>query len=201
MDTIEMTIEKIKKGECSKDRLYEQLAKFIEIQQRKALVYTKDHVIETGELLSLIWLGIEKAAASYSADKGCLFLTWAASCIKFCILDELKRLKPNRYSLDDSVDGAEELTVLETVNDPAAEEDFLAAENKIDGKSAMAALKSLSEEEQKIITLCCIKNVPLSAAAREMNITVSRARHLKIQALSKLKKIITQNGAKRSCII
>ncbi len=191
MNNLETLIEKIKDGREEKDVLYNALSDFINGQQIKYIPFIKGSTIEKGDLLSLIWLGIEKAVETYTPEKDACFLTWATNCVKFCILIEIQKHKRRHFSLDVPMDEDSETFLIDMVSDPSALDAFSLAEDKTDGKKALSALKKLPKEQQQIMILCGIKNMPLSQAAKELNISVSQAKHLRFLALIKLKNMLT----------
>lgn len=190
MNNLEILIEKIRNGDEKKETLYSALADFIKAQQMRYTSFVSGCAIERGDLLSLIWLGIEKAIESYDSKKDAGFLTWATTCVRFCILTEIKKNKVNYFSLDVPTDEYGEISLLDTVEDPSAQEAFSLAEDKSDGKKALSALKTLPKDQQQIMILCGIKNKTLSQAAKELNITVTHAKHLRFLAVMKLKSIL-----------
>ncbi|MBR2915973.1 MAG: sigma-70 family RNA polymerase sigma factor [Clostridia bacterium] len=192
MESIENIIEKIKTGEETKETLYKKIENFLEIQEKKYLSFVKSPSLDKGEIPSLIWLGIESAISSYDKGRNCKFLTWADRSIRYTFLEEIKKQKNREISLD-ILSGSEEdgLPLLETIPDPASLDAFSERETALDGRKALSALKTLSQDEQKIINLCCIKNIPLAKCARGMGITESKARSLKLSALRKLKEKLT----------
>ena len=191
MNTLETLIEKIKTGNEEKENLYTALSDFIKGQEMRYTPFIKGSSIEKGDLLSLIWLGIEKAMETYDKQKDACFLTWATNCVRFSVLAEINRQKRRCFSLDANADEDGETTFLDTVSDPSALDAFSLAEDKTDGKKALLALKTLPKEQQQIMILCGIKNKPLSQAAKELNITIARAKHLRFLALMKLKSMLT----------
>ena len=189
MESIENIVEKIKSGEEKKETLYKEIENFLLFQEKKYLPHAKNSVLDTGEIPSLIWLGVENAIASYEESRNCKFLTWADRSIRYIFLEEFKKQNTREVSFE-ALSGSEEegLPFSETIPDPASFEAFSEKETALDGKKALDALKTLPEAEQKIINLCCIKNIPLAKCARGMGITESRARSLKLSALKKLKE-------------
>ena len=189
MTTIEETVEKIRLGEESKEVLYDKIINFIKCQEKKFSGYTKDKILEKGDISSLVWLGIEKAIVSYNPETEAKFLSWARVCIKYMIMNEFKAQKTEEVSLDLPVlegEGA----ISEIIPDDESFEEFQKAERKIDGRRALDALKTLPEEERKVVTLSCIKNIPLARVARGMGISVGHARSVKLSALRKLREMI-----------
>ncbi|MBQ2890089.1 MAG: sigma-70 family RNA polymerase sigma factor [Clostridia bacterium] len=189
MKSIENIVEKIKSGEEKKETLYKEIENFLLFQEKKYIPHAKNSVLDIGEIPSLVWLGVENAIASYEGDRNCKFLTWADRSIRYIFLEEFKKQNTREVSFE-ALSGSEEdgLSFSETIADPASFEAFSEKETALDGKKALDALKTLSEAEQKIITLCCIKNIPLAKCARGMGITESKARSLKLSALRKLKE-------------
>ena len=98
--------------------------------------------------------------------------------------------KRRYFSLDTPTDESGETFLIDTVSDPASFYAFSAAEDKADGEKALRALKTLPKEQQQVMILCAIKNMPLSRAAKELNISVSHAKHLKFLAVTKLKNML-----------
>lgn len=190
MNNLETIVENIKTKNETKETLYTAMRDFLDFQEKKYLSYAKSGVIDKGELPTLIWLGVERAISTYHAQKNCKFLTWAGVCIKFTVLNEYKKQKNSEISLDMCLDEETELSLAELIPDPKSSEKFENAESALDGEKAMKALKKLSPQEQQVITLTCIKNISLAACAREMNISVGRARSLRLTALKKLKGMI-----------
>lgn len=190
MNKVEESVEKFKSKEISREELYEALADFIALQQKACLTYTKGGTIEQGELLSLIWLGIEEAAMSFKPEKGCAFLTWATNCIRYRILTEIKRLTYRHVSLDATFDESQALSLSETVDDPSAEEDFKAADDKALAKTALSKLKTLKNPQKELIYLTCVRDMPLQSAAKKLNLSVTRARRIQISGLCELQKAL-----------
>lgn len=192
MKNIEKIVEKIKLGEESRETLYQEIENFLSFQEKKYLPHAKSSVLDPGEIPSLVWLGIENAITSFEKGRNCQFLTWADRCIRYIFLEEFKKQSTCEVSFETLSGGEEEgLPFSETIPDPTSFEAFSEKETALDGKKAFDALKTLPEMEQKIITLCCIKNIPLAKCARGMGITESKARSLKLSALRKLKDMLS----------
>ncbi len=186
MMELEKLINNIKNGTESKEVLYEYLTDFINIQKKVNLKYTRDNLIDPQELLTFIWLGIETAIKTYSVNKNCRFLTWASSCIRFCILSERQKAGFSYISLNAPIDEENQLSAIDTICDPLAEEAFGLIDNQ-DNNAVLSAFKSLPKTEKEIIERCCLKGNPLSKVAKELNISSTQARTLKIRALRMLK--------------
>ncbi len=190
MNLVEENVRRLQDKNANKNEIYKELEDFIEMQRKLNMKYVTMGQINEGELLGLIWLGIEKAAKSYKEAKGCGFLTWISKCITFSILSGLNKGNKNIISLDAEGMGYEKLSIADTVCDSEAYEAFLIADEKNDGKTAMEALEKLPRLEKEIIELCCIHQIPVAKAAEKFDISVNQARNLKIRGLSKLRKIL-----------
>ncbi len=190
MKSIEATVEEIRSGKKSKKDLYKALEDFIDLQAKVNFKYTKSGTLSQGDLLSVIWLGIEEAIKTYRPDKGCSFLTWASRCIRFLVLAELKKLKSADISLDSALGDFEDLQLENVLADPMAEEEFSKTDTKICGTRAMAVLNSLPRLEKDVIILCCIKGKPISYAAKQFNVSPSAARLARNRGLSAIRKKI-----------
>lgn len=187
---VEEIVEKIRLGKESKEVLYTNIKPFLDFQEKKYSVYINGKDLEYGDLKTLVWMGVERAIETFCSEKNYKFLTWASSCIKFIFINEYKKTKSREVPFDVISDGGEEMSMEEVIADSAALMAFENAETKIDGKKAMLALKDLSEDERRVVTLVCIKNIPLARVARGMKITEGRARTIKLSALKKLKNAI-----------
>ncbi len=189
MEDLKRLIEKIKKGEETKETLYNLIRDFLKIEERKYIAYVKGRALDFGELPALTWLGVEKAIETFDSKRDCSFLTWASRCIKYTVLAEVKTQK-NREIPYDTVLGDDEngLSLSETIEDPSAFEKFSQLETSLDGKKALDAFKLLSPLEKKIVYLTCIKDMPLAKCARGIGITASRARCIRLSALRKMKE-------------
>ena len=187
---VEEIVEKIRLGKESKEVLYTNIKPFLDFQEKKYSVYINGKDLEYGDLKTLVWMGVERAIETFCPEKNYKFLTWAHSCIKYVFINEYKKMKSREVPFDVVSDGGEEMSMEEVISDSAAFMAFENAETKIDGRKAMLALKDLSEDERRVVTLVCIKNIPLARVARGMKITEGRARTIKLSALKKLKNAI-----------
>ena len=188
--TLENMIEKIQKGEDLKNELYERTENFLSLQIKSFNEYAFAKGVERDELLSSAWIGMERAIKTYDASSGFKFLTWAGVCIKSQLMHELKQSGRNFVSLDEFVDDGQELCRYETTPDPQAEEDFLLAEKDLDSGITDKMLKRLEKSQWEIINLCFIKGVSLKGAAKEMGISMSRAKTLRLTALRSLRNMM-----------
>ncbi len=191
MTNVEELVEKIKSGKESKEVLYNAIKPFLDYQEKKYKGYVYGGSFEYNEIKSIIWLGVERAIETYHSDKNCKFLTWASSCIKYIFINGHNKTKGRETPINIIADSGEELSLEEIVEDESALDSFDDAETKIDAKKAIKALKSLPEEERKIIILTYIKNIPPTKIAEGMGISKGRARTLRLSALKKLKKAIS----------
>lgn len=192
MTNVEELVGKIKSGKESKEVLYNAIKPFLDFQEKKYRGYVSGGCFEVSEVKSIVWLGIEYAIESYHSDKNCKFLTWASSCIKYLFINEYNKTKSREIPINTIGDSGEELSLEEMVEDESATDSFDDAETKIDAKKAIKALKTLPEEERKIIIMTYIKDIPLAKAARGMGISPGRARTLRLTALKKLKAMLLQ---------
>ena len=192
MINIEEIVERIRKGEESKEILYRNIKPFLDFQEKKYSIYINGKDLEYGDLKTLVWMGVERAIETYCREKNYKFLTWAASCIKYVFINEYNKTKNREVPFDVVADGGEEMSMEEIVSDSTALTAFENAETKIDGRKAMLALKDLSEDERKAVISLCIKNIPLAKVARGMKMTEGRVRTLKLSALKKLRNAILQ---------
>ena len=188
--TLENIIEKIQKGENLKNELYERTEIFLNMQIGKFSEYAFAKGVERSELLSVAWLGMERAIQTYDLGSGCKFLTWAGVCIKSQLMHELKKYGNSCISLDEFVDDGQELRRHETTPDPQAEEDFLFAEAAIDDSITKKALKRLEKSQLEIVYLCFIKGVSLKGAAKKMGISLGRAKSLRLAAMRSLRNMM-----------
>lgn len=194
MDSIERLVEKIRNNEAKKDELFERLRGFL--FQQIGLCGAKAMGYDEGELLSLAWFGVERAISTYSPQKNCRFITWAAICIKYEILSGIKKTNPALVSLDECIDESGELCRHETVEDESAQDDFSHLESKLDGDAAMAALEKLSPIKQAVVRLCCIEDASLKGAAIALGISVGRARSIRLSALRDLQNILCKEKSR-----
>ena len=191
-DNVEEIVEKIREGEESKETLYKNIKPFLDFQEKKYSIYINGKDLEYGDLKTLVWMGVERAIETFCPEKNYKFITWASSCIKYVFMNEYKKTKNREVTFDVVSDEGEEMSMEEVICDSSAQMEFENAETKIDGRKAMLALKELSEAERRVVVLSCIKNIPLARVARGMNITVGRARTLKLSGLKKLKNAISR---------
>ena len=192
MTNIEEIVELIRSGECNKDTLYKKIKPFLDFQENKYKGFISGGSFECGDIKSLVWLGVEYAIETFHKEKNCKFLTWASTCIKYIFMNEHKKTQNREIPFDILTESGEELSMEEMIADDSALDSFNKIETKIDGKRAIIALKSLTEEERKIIIMTCIKDIPLAKTARGMGISPSRARTLRLTALQKLKTMLLQ---------
>ncbi len=191
MGEIEKIIKKIQEGALDKNDLYEYVKDFIDLQRKINLKYTRMNTLSEGELLGLIWLGIEYAVKTYRFDKNCGFLTWASYCVNYCIARDFSRLRFTGVSLDALIDNSLNINIEETISDPTAEEAFVNSDIKSCGQLAMETLKKLPAIEQEIITLCCINNFSVASVAKRLNMSATAVRRLRNTGLAKLNKLLT----------
>lgn len=192
MNNIEQAVKQVTEGKLTKDELYIILEDFIVNQQVLYKKYITPTLLEKGEVLSLIWLGIERAMATYASKKNCSFTTWASNCIKYHILKEINRRLKRETSLDSEICQTD-VSILETIQDLDASSAFEKTEESIDGKKIIDALKILSKTDQKIVILSAIKNVPIAAIAKMLNLSDGNVRNRRFAALKKLRAILKKS--------
>ncbi len=189
MSSVEETVIKIQNGESLKNELYEGVYKFLYLICGKYAQYAawKGYCID--DLMSVAWLGVECAVKSYDAEKGMMFVTYAAFYVKSAIRHFLgfgKQAAPT-LSLDAPVKGTDKLTFADTVEDEQISGEFERVESCDYFDALYAEIDKLNNTHRDVIKRHYLNGETVSSIADSEGVSQNDIQRIKNKALRELK--------------
>jgi len=154
-------------------------------------VCTFDRAVDIEDLAQAGYMGLIQAVQTYDESKGA-FSTWAGIYIKMEIRKVLglsrrdQRADHGAASLDEMLPGAEDITLLDTLEAP---EDIVGEYDQDEFVQGIRGIvDTLAEPERELVQLHDLQGVGLSAAGRTCGLTPSAANHIHSKAMRNLRR-------------
>lgn len=194
MSSNEEFVLKIQQGENVKDALFENIYKLLYFFCRSYKAHAEMLGYEIEDLISVSWLGVEKAIESYQPEKGAKFTVY----LKYHIKTALSRFFYPKGKKEDitilSLDAplknqdSEKITLADTLSDEAAAEEFDEAENCDYYDLLISEINRLAPEEIEIIKRHYFESETLTHIAKEKNVSTENIAAKKREALWTLRR-------------
>lgn len=190
MSSVEDLVIRIQAGEPLKDELYQRIYKLLYLICGRYANYAAKRHYEIDDLVSVAWIGVEKAIQTYQTDKGAKFTFYMEYFTKRTLAAFLgfRKGKPFVRSLDDPIPGADDLTYGDTIPDPESSIAFEDIEKAVTyGEAVKIALDCLDQAHSDVIIRRFLHNQSFASIAREKNVTIKRIRQIESKALRKIR--------------
>ena len=173
-------------------RQYSGLVAKISEKYKNALSHTA--LIDEMDLQQAGLIAVAEAQKKYNPNNGCTFVTFVYNAVQFAMLNMLRTgfEKVETVSFSAPVPGTEDITIEETIPDPAptAEERTVAQDGQqeiVDTvRGAVDRLKSAKHRE--VISRIWLDGQDKQTAAEEMGISLASLRNLDLKARYKLRR-------------
>lgn len=190
-EKVEALVKEIQNGNGNREKLRLRLEGVIESESKKHRGYIKAAGEDTGELLTLCWLGIEEAIKTFDSQKSDNFTAWARQNIHYYIMNSLKKGKRTVISLFEPAYDEDGLSVYDIAPDESAEDAFLNAETEMNKIYLKNAMKKLSPMQKEVIHLIYTKDFNVKEVSKKLKITPHKVRQIHLEGLSMLKSVMT----------
>lgn len=154
-------------------------------------VCTYDRAVDIEDLAQAGYMGLIKAVQTYDESKGA-FSTWTGLYIKMEIRKVLglsrrdQRADHGAASLDEMLPGAEDITLLDTLESADNIEGEYDQDELVQGVRGI--VDTLAEPERELVQLHDLQGIRLSAAGRACGLNPSAANHIYSKAMRNLRR-------------
>ena len=190
MSRIEELVIGIRKSGEGKEELYDKLKGLLYFICKRYCSYARKKGYEIDDLVSIAWIGVEKAIETFQEDKGVKFTFYIGYYVKKAIAAFLgfQNGDPLLLSLDAPIPGNEDLTLGSTIKDQESEFVFEEIETSIAYKEAVkTALDGLEDKFKDILVKHYLENKTLKGIAEEKCCSTENIRQLKSLGLRKIR--------------